>query len=100
MKDEVLIGKVISAHGAIFNVQVDNKVIQCKLRGKLRLQDKVSTSPVVAGDNVKIRVLEDGSGVIEEVFERFNKLYRRAVGKKELEHVIVANIDQAIVVTS
>ncbi|MEN3039464.1 MAG: ribosome small subunit-dependent GTPase A [Candidatus Kryptonium sp.] len=100
MKEESLIGKVISAHGAIFNVQIDNKVVQCKLRGKLRLQDKVSTSPVVVGDNVKIRVLEDGTGVIEEVFERFNKLYRRAVGKRELEHIIVVNIDQAIVVTS
>lgn len=100
MKDEILIGKVISAHGAIFNVQVGDKLIQCKLRGKMRLKDKTSTSPVVAGDNVKIKVLEDGTGVIEEVFERFNKLYRRAVGKGELEHVIVANIDQAIVVTS
>ncbi|CUS89756.1 ribosome small subunit-dependent GTPase A [Candidatus Kryptonium thompsonii] len=97
---DVLVGKVISAHGAIFNVQVGDEVIQCKLRGKMRLQDKVSTSPVVAGDNVKVRILEDGTGVIEEVFERFNKLYRKAVGKRELEHVIVANIDQAIVVTS
>ncbi len=98
--EEQAVGKVISAHGTFFNVQVDDKVIMCKLRGKMRLQDKVSTSPVVAGDNVKIRILEDGTGVIEEVFERFNKLYRRAVGKRELEHVIVANIDQAIVVTS
>ena len=73
---DVLVGKVISAHGAIFNVQVGDEVIQCKLRGKMRLQDKVSTSPVVAGDNVKVRILEDGTGVIEEVFERFNKLYR------------------------
>lgn len=100
MTDEVLTGKVISAHGAIFNVQVGDRLIQCKLRGKMRLEDKKSTSPVVAGDNVKIKLIEDGTGVIEEVFARFNKLYRRAVGKRELEHVIVANIDQAIVVTS
>ncbi len=97
---ELITGKVISAHGTFFNVQVEDKVVMCKLRGKMRLQDKVSTSPVVAGDNVRIRILEDGTGVIEEVLERFNKLYRKASGKKELEHIIVANIDQAIVVTS
>jgi ribosome biogenesis GTPase len=99
-KEELLLGKVISAHGTGFYVQVGEDVLFCKLRGKMRLKDKVSTSPVVAGDNVKVRVLEDGTGVIEEVLERYNKLYRRAVGKRDLEHVIVANIDQAIVVTS
>ncbi len=98
--EDLVVGKVISAYGTFFNVQVGDDVVKCKLRGKMRLQDKVSTSPVVAGDNVRVGILEDGTGVIEEVLERFNKLYRRAVGKRTLEHVIVSNIDQAIVVTS
>jgi ribosome biogenesis GTPase len=101
LSGEIQVGKVLSAHGSFFIVKLpDGSVARCKLRGKMRLKGRRATSPVVAGDNVRVKVFKDGTGLIEEVEERFNKLYRKLPGRQEIEHVIVANVDQAIIVTS
>lgn len=62
----------------------DKRIIECKARGKFR-QQKIT--PVV-GDRVLVDVMENEKGVICEIKERKNLLFRP----------VVSNIDQAIVV--
>lgn len=89
-------GKVIRSTGSWYDVQTDEGVVPSKVRGKFRLVDKTATNPVAVGDRVRIRMSEDETGYIEEIYERENRLVRRAAGRRiGMEHVIVANVDRA-----
>jgi len=98
--EKALTGRVLQAFGNRFIVQATDGTYDCGLRGKLRLSSKRQTTPVVVGDRVGFVVAEPPYGTIEEVAERKNKLSRPDVDHPELEQVIVANIEQMVVVAS
>jgi len=77
-------GRIIRLLAGFYFVQLGDSEVRCRARGKLRLQ---SENPCV-GDYVKISLLPDGEGVIEEVLPRLNVL----------ERPFVANITQVVVV--
>jgi ribosome biogenesis GTPase len=62
------------------------------------VRDIHTVDPVAIGDRVRFIQAEDDTGMITEVLPRSNKLARSAAGKKELEQVIAANIDQIVAV--
>lgn len=76
-------GIIIKGIGGFYYVKINDKVVECKARGKFRY-DKLS--PAV-GDKVEIEI-ENGKGVIINIEERLNKLIRPAV----------SNVNQAFVV--
>ncbi|MCQ2957800.1 MAG: ribosome small subunit-dependent GTPase A [Candidatus Gastranaerophilales bacterium] len=81
-------GKVIKIFSDFYYVQVENEILECKLREVL----KKSGLQVMVGDNVIIDSVDDnsGQGAICEILERKNSIFRPAV----------ANIDQIILVVS
>ena len=90
-------GLVIRSMGQWLDVQVDDRVVPSRIRGKFRLKEQDVTNPVAVGDHVTIRLNDDDdTGLITEIHERDNKLSRRAAGHRAgREHVIVANVDRA-----
>ncbi len=78
------VGKVIRSHSNIYYVLVDGHEVECRPRGKFRL-DRLQ---VRAGDEVEVTLAPDGEGRIEEVLPRRNCLERPPV----------ANVDQCLVV--
>ncbi|MEZ4671063.1 MAG: ribosome small subunit-dependent GTPase A [Anaerolineae bacterium] len=98
-------GLVISDQSGFFNVEIsENQVITCRLRGRL-LEEAQSSDIAAIGDHVKIQILEDNTGTIEEVLPRSSALSRalrtegkRGAGEAEREQVIIANADQALFV--
>lgn len=71
-------------------------LVVCQLRGKLK-QGRAKGDIAAIGDRVWVTVLEDGSGVIEEVEERKQAITRldpRPQG--EYQQVLLANPDQAV----
>lgn len=54
--------------------------------------------PVAIGDEVRLLDGGNGEGLIVEVLPRRSKLTRRAAGRKSLEQVVVANVDQIVAV--
>ena len=54
--------------------------------------------PIAIGDVVSFIDAGDGRGVIKEVLPRKSKFSRRAPGPRPIEQVVVANIDQAVIV--
>jgi ribosome biogenesis GTPase len=54
----------------------------------------------VIGDQVRLRRLRDGTGIIEEILERHNELVRGAAGGSRFLDVIAANLDQLVAVHS
>ena len=70
----------------------------------MEVKDLETVDPVAVGDHVAYRVSIDGAGTITEILPRKNRLSRPAVDggrrfkkSKPLEQVIVANIDQIVV---
>ena len=89
-------GVVTSSTGSWYDVQVGDRTIPSRMRGKFRLTRQDVTNPIAVGDRVTLRVAdEDQTGFITDIHERTNKLSRRAAGPREgQEHVLVANVDR------
>jgi len=89
-------GVVTSSTGSWYDVQVGDRTIPSRMRGKFRLTKQDVTNPIAVGDRVTIRLTEeDQTGFITEIHDRTNKLSRRAAGAREgQEHILVANVDR------
>ena len=75
----------------------------CKIKGKLRLENINSTNPVVVGDIVDfITENQDAKeiGLIENIHTRKNYILRKSVNLSKQTHIIAANIDQAILMVT
>ena len=96
---KVLSGLIIKAQSGIFDVDVGDAVISAKLRGRL-MQAPMETDVAALGDRVRVSLLEDGTGAIEEIEERTRVLSRPTSGRPDIEQVLVANPDQAVFVFS
>jgi ribosome biogenesis GTPase len=95
----VFFGLIIKAQSGIFDVDTGDRVISSKLRGRL-MQAPMESDAAALGDRVRLSLLEDGTGVIEEIEERIRVLSRPAPGRPDIEQVLVANPDQAVFVFS
>jgi ribosome biogenesis GTPase len=73
--------------------------VQVNVPRRLKMGERTTTTPVVIGDRVRVR-MEPGnrSGVVEEVCKRRNQLYRLAPGRTGIKDVLAANLDDLIVV--
>ncbi|MBN2167394.1 MAG: ribosome small subunit-dependent GTPase A [Marinilabiliaceae bacterium] len=93
-------GIVIKSTGSWYVVQlVDGTLKNCRIKGKMRIEDIKSTNPVAVGDFVSVQDEdEQDSGVITSIKERKNYIVRRSTNLSKQSHIIAANIDQAILV--
>lgn len=78
-------GLITKGINGFYYIKVEDSIIECKARGKIRATNKI---PMV-GDEVEIEVV-NGKGSIEKIYERRNQLLRPSV----------SNVTQAFVVFS
>ncbi len=93
-------GRVIESTGSWYKVDTGNEIINSRLPGKFRLNEKEVTNPITVGDIVDFVINDDGSGNIRNIHERDNYITRQATHGKRGEHILVSNLDQAFVVQS
>lgn len=110
-------GMVVRKNRGQYLVQVDGKSIPCAISSRLRktliyptaaptslhhrvqrVDDIEVIDPIAVGDQVAFIDAGDGTGVIHGVLPRKTQLSRRAAGDIPLEQVLVANIDQVVIV--
>ena len=97
-EEQSLQGLIIKAQSGFFTVETGQGFIVCQLRGKLK-QGRAKGDIAAIGDRVRVTLLTDGSGVIEEVEERKRAIVRldpRPQG--DYQQVLLANADQAVFV--
>ena len=94
-------GTVIKSTGSWYTV-LDPKgaYVQCRIKGKLRLEGSKSTNYVSVGDHVEFEMDDDGKGSINELLERKNYIIRKATNLSKQTHIIAANIDQAFLIVT
>lgn len=97
-KTTALEGRVVSVHGLTSKVEAaDGRTYQCVIRRLLKSLSTDQRNVVATGDQVWIRTAGGDEAMIERVEPRYGVLSRTSRGR---QHVIVANVDQLIIVAS
>ena len=89
-------GRVLSITPTEILVDLEEKPTACTLRGVLKKEKGKEKRLLAIGDFVIV----DERGQIAKIEERYSQLVRRDNLRRRLAHVIAANIDQVLIVTS
>lgn len=76
------------------------KIFHCRIAGKMKLKDKELTNPIAVGDWVEFTPENDHQAIIHTIDPRKNFIARQSPRNKHQVHIIAANVDQALVVSS
>lgn len=91
-------GEVYRSTGSWYTVKTGNgSFVECRLRGKFKLDDRKVTNPIAVGDKVIIEK-EAGDANIIDILPRDNYMIRKSPRKTAHSHVVAANLDLAIMI--
>lgn len=89
-------GVVIKSTGSWYHVlTAEGHRLECRARGRMRLDDSKETNPIAVGDFVEI----EGDSIME-VLPRTNHILRQSVKQSAQSHVLAANVTQAMLVVT
>ena len=99
-----MIGVVVKSTGSWYQVKTqDGNYVQCRIKGKFRLEGIKHTNPIAVGDQVDYEIEtnnEQHTGVITHIHDRKNYIIRKSSNLSKQTHIIASNIDQALLVAS
>lgn len=97
-------GVVVKSTGSWYLVrELDGgQLYDCRIKGKFRVAGIKSTNPLAVGDFVSFEPEEkdEGQGIIDWIEDRKNYIIRKSVNLSKRVHIIAANMDQALLVTT
>jgi len=93
-------GVVVEISSGLYQVYSEDGSFICSVRGSLTAYDTGYTNVVAVGDEVFFSPVDSAQGVIERVQPRRTCLSRPDVFYPHLRQVIVANVDQLLIVFS
>lgn len=95
-------GLITKSTGSWYQVQTpDGQKIDCRIKGKFRMQGITTTNPVAVGDVVDFDMEPDQeNGVIIKLHQRKNYIIRKAINLSKQAQIIAANLDQALLVVT
>ncbi|MDH3199562.1 MAG: ribosome small subunit-dependent GTPase A [Myxococcales bacterium] len=97
---ELVQGLVVCATAGFVDVLIDDEVIQCRIRGRLKKEPR-DTDLCVIGDRVVVSQVDGQTCVVTEVLPRRTRFSRRQPGRGPgKEDVLVANLDQLLITFS
>ncbi|MCU0422186.1 MAG: ribosome small subunit-dependent GTPase A [Bacteroidia bacterium] len=97
-----MIGIVIKSTGSWYKVKTAQKeIIDCRIKGKFRLDGIKHTNPIAVGDKVEYNI-ENGeeTGIIQTILPRQNYIIRKSSNLSKQTHILASNIDQVLLVGS
>lgn len=96
-----MIGTVTKSTGSNYLVRLEKgEIISCKLKGKIRLDDRKTTNPVTVGDKVDVELENETEGVISKIHPRKNYIIRKSINLSKQAHILASNLDQAILIAT
>jgi len=97
----LMIGTVTKSTGSNYLVKLESgRIIGCKLKGKIRLDDRKTTNPVTVGDKVDIELENEDEGMITNIHPRKNYIIRKSINLSKQAHIIASNLDQAVLIAT
>ena len=92
-----MIGIVYKSTGSWYTIKTENNhFLECRIKGKFRMQGIKSTNPIAVGDVVDYELentTDVTTGVIVNIHERKNYIVRKSVNLSHQMHIIASNID-------
>lgn len=86
---------VLKSTGNLYRLCTDKgEILMANLAGKIRLELRKTTNPLVVGDNVEVEQSNDGA-LITKIYPRKNYIIRKSLNLSKQTHILAANIDQA-----
>lgn len=76
---------------------------QCRVAGKMKLDEEITTTnPVAVGDRVELLIEDErqGTAIITAVHPRDNYIVRASPHSRFKSHVVAANLDQAVLIAT
>lgn len=93
-------GTVVKSTGSWYLVRLaDGTTIECRIRGKFRLEGIRTTNPLAVGDVVQVEAGNDGY-VITGIEPRRNYIIRKSTNLSKEAHIIASNVDQALLIAT
>ena len=94
-------GLVIKNTGSWVTVRLDDgNIVNCKMRGVLRLKGLRCTNPVAVGDIVQVEDKGGDAPVVGAIEPRKNYIIRRSSNLSKEFQIIASNLDQAVLVAT
>ncbi len=97
-------GLVYKSTGSWYLVQgAEGEFWDARIKGKMKIDEDISsTNPIAVGDTVLFDAENESTktGIITDVKDRHNYMVRVSPHNKNQKHIIAANIDMALLVTS
>ncbi len=93
---------VMKSTGSWYSVLTEEgQRVECRIKGKFRMNGIRSTNPIAVGDKVEIE-LDNGEATasITTILPRHNYIIRRSINLSKQTHIIAANIDRAYLVVT
>lgn len=78
----------------------DGEILDCVLKGKIRLDGRKTTNPVAVGDVVDVEADENGDYLISAIQPRKNYIIRKSINLSKQAQILASNLDQAILVVT
>jgi ribosome biogenesis GTPase len=93
---------VIKSTGSWYAVQTGpGQRVECRIKGKFRMDGIRNTNPVAVGDQVEIEMDPgESTGSIVKIEPRKNYIIRRSINLSKQTHILAANIDHAYLVVT
>lgn len=90
-------GLVYKSTGSWYTVKSEQgDFMECRIKGKFRMQGIKSTNPIAVGDVVDYELDENSdavTGTIHNIHDRKNYIVRKSVNLSKQTHIIASNID-------
>ena len=95
-------GTVLKSTGSWYLVLLgDQRRMECRIKGKFRLDGIKNTNPVAVGDQVEVEAEPNSDqGSITAIEPRKNYIIRRSINLSRQTHILAANIDRAFLVVT
>jgi ribosome biogenesis GTPase len=93
-------GIVVKSTGSRYLVRVGDAVLECVLKGKLRLEGRKTTNPVAVGDRVDVEEGDRGDLAITKIHPRKNYIIRKSLNLSRQAQILASNLDQAALIVT
>ena len=94
-------GLVVKSTGSWYAMKTEEHgMVQCKARGKIRTEKRVSTNPIAVGDTVTLQQRGENEYVVDSIEQRKNYLIRKSTKLSKQVHIIAANVDQIMLIVT
>ena len=93
-------GLVIKSTGSKYLVKAGEQILDCVLKGKIRLEGRKTTNPIAVGDWVEVEKDKQDEYSIVKIEARKNYIIRKSINLSKQSQILASNLDQAVVIAT